>query len=265
MIRPFGAVVRIRSASSPCAAAAAARDARTAMAIRCLRLMHRILSAPTRIACSAVPGVLLFGAGDCAVADDAARISRLETEIQQLRAHVDEQSRRIQRLEVELRRRAGPAGLAEPQPKPRVGEMRTDAPAAAGRRPGIRRRPGTRVKQGMTEAEVIAILGPPTAADSVGALKSLFYRGTAPGGRAVERARKFQGRPRRCSQPDPRSSYTYAMKQLIALPGPVGLLGHRRRRRSAFLCGARQVPGPPRGARPAPPISRPTASKVRRN
>lgn len=29
----------------------------------------------------------------------------------------------------------------------------------------------------MSEAEAISILGAPTAADSVGALKSLFYRG----------------------------------------------------------------------------------------
>ncbi len=119
-----------------------------------------------------------------AVADDAARISRLETEIQQLRAQVDEQNRRIQHLEVELASRAGLPALPT-QPKPRVGEMRTDAPAASGPAPWHSAPAWTRVKPGQTEAEVVAILGPPTAADSVGALKSLFYRGTASGGRAL--------------------------------------------------------------------------------
>ena len=75
-------------------------------------------------------------------ADDAARISRLETEIQQLRALIDEQSRRIRRLEDDLQRRAGQAD-PQPRPRPRVDEMRTDAPAATGRCPGTGRRPGT--------------------------------------------------------------------------------------------------------------------------
>lgn len=119
-----------------------------------------------------------------AVADDAARISRLETEIQQLRAQVDEQNRRIQRLEAELARRAGAPALPT-QPKPRVGEMRTDAPVASGTEPWQSASAWARVKPGLTEPQVVAILGAPTAADSVGALKSLFYRGTAPGGRAL--------------------------------------------------------------------------------
>ncbi len=119
-----------------------------------------------------------------AVADDAARISRLETEIQQLHAQVDEQNRRIQRLEAELARRAGSQAPTSP-PKPRVAELRTDAPAASSPQPWHSAPAWARVKPGLTEPEVVAILGPPTAADSVGTLKSLFYRGTAPGGRAL--------------------------------------------------------------------------------
>ncbi len=114
-------------------------------------------------------------------ADDSARISRLETEIQQLRALVDEQARRIRRLEDELQRRAGQAD-PQPRPRPRVDDMRTDAPAAAGRLPWHGPAAWDRVAQGMTEAEVIGILGEPSAAESFGALKSLFYRGGAPGG-----------------------------------------------------------------------------------
>src|SRR5688572_14259768 len=99
----------IRSASFAPAVAAQPRDARTATAIRCLTLMNRSLSVPARAACALAFGVL---AQSPAVADDAARISRLETEIQQLRAQLDEQNRRIQRLEAELELRAG-----VPQPR----------------------------------------------------------------------------------------------------------------------------------------------------
>ncbi len=109
-----------------------------------------------------------------ALADDAARISRLETEIQQLRSQIDEQNRRIQRLEAELARGSG-AQAAAPRPRPRSPDSKAAAPAT-GPQPWHTAPAWGRIKPGMTEQEVIAILGPPTAADSIGALKSLFYR-----------------------------------------------------------------------------------------
>jgi len=131
---------------------------------------------PLRFAC--LPAFVLLVTVP-AIADDAARISRLETEIQQLRALVDEQARRIQRLEEDLNRRAA---TSVPQPRPRAGDMRTEAPASASRQPWHQSAPWDRVAKGMPEADVVRILGAPTAAESVGALKSLFYRGAAPGG-----------------------------------------------------------------------------------
>ena len=119
-----------------------------------------------------------------AVADDAARISRLETEIQQLRTLVNEQARRIQRLEEELSRRAG-ASEPQPRPRPRVGEVRTDGAQSAARQPWHGAAVWDRVAKGMTEDEVMQILGKPTSAESVGVLKTLFYRGAAPGGPPV--------------------------------------------------------------------------------
>ncbi len=118
-----------------------------------------------------------------AVADDRARISRLETEIQQLRALVDEQARRIRRLEDELKRR----NAADPQPRsrPRIGGMTTDAPVSAARRPWHGAAAWDRVAAGMSAEEVAGILGTPTGAESVGALQTLFYRGAAPDGRPV--------------------------------------------------------------------------------
>jgi hypothetical protein len=142
-------------------------------------LMLRILAMPVRLACLVAIALLTTGT---AIADDAARISRLETEIQQLRALVDEQARRIQRLEEELNRRAATAAL---QPRPRPGEMRTDAPAAATRQPWHAAAAWDRVARGMTADEVRKALGEPTAAESVGALATLFYRGAAPGGRPL--------------------------------------------------------------------------------
>ena len=114
-----------------------------------------------------------------AIADDAARISRLETEIQQLRSQIDEQNRRIQRLEAALAR-GTTAPAAVPRPSPRSGDMRTDAGPGTEPQPWHTAPAWERVKPGMTEDEVVAILGSPSAADSIGALKSLFYR-DAPG------------------------------------------------------------------------------------
>ena len=136
---------------------------------------------PTRIAFLAA---FQLSGMPTAVADDAARISRLETEIQQLRTLVNEQARRIQRLEEELSRRVG---ASEPQsrPRPRVGEMRTDGAQSAARQPWHGAAAWDRVATGMTEDEVMQVLGKPTSAESVGVLKTLFYRGAAPGGPPV--------------------------------------------------------------------------------
>ena len=138
--------------------------------------MPRSLSTPLRFACLPLLGWLATGA---AVADDSARISRLETEIQQLRTLIDEQARRIQRLEEELIRRAT---VSPPQPRPRPGATGVDAPASASRQPWHERASWDRVAPGMAEADVVKTLGEPTSADSIGALMTLFYRGAAPGG-----------------------------------------------------------------------------------
>ena len=139
--------------------------------------MNRSLSVPARAACALAFGVL---AQSPAVADDAARISRLETEIQQLRAQLDEQNRRIQRLEAELERRGGlPQPRAQLEPQPRTGGRQSDTPVTSGPQPWHSASAWERIQPGMTEAEVVAVLGTPTAAESIGALKSLFYRGLA--------------------------------------------------------------------------------------
>lgn len=117
----------------------------------------------------------LLLAPSASMADDAARVSRLESEIQQLRRQVDEQNRRIQRLEEALKQRGaerGPAPASRRPPAP--------APVAAitGREPWQSAEAWARVAKGMTSAEVAAILGTPTSVDALAALKTMFYRGT---------------------------------------------------------------------------------------
>lgn len=114
-------------------------------------------------------------------ADDGARISRLESEIQQLRAQIDEQDRRVQRLEAELARRSGapPAGTAQ---RIDADDKRIHQSTATGSQSWHMRSNWERVAKGMSAEQVAAILGEPTAAESVDGLKSLFYRGTTPAG-----------------------------------------------------------------------------------
>jgi hypothetical protein len=119
-----------------------------------------------------------------ALADEAARISRLESEIQQLRTQIDEQSRRIQRLEAELARRGGTLP-ASPPPKRYLDEQRANRPAALSPQPWHSSAAWDRVAKGMKTEEVLAVLGEPTAVESVDALKTLFFRGTTPAGAAV--------------------------------------------------------------------------------
>jgi hypothetical protein len=115
-----------------------------------------------------------------APADDAARMSQIESEIQQLRRQLDEQSRRLQRLEDAL----GRAGVTVPDAKPRrspAGEPPAQ-PRTTGAQPWHLPQAWDRVTKGMTAEEVTAILGEPTTIESVDGLKTMFYRGTAPGG-----------------------------------------------------------------------------------
>lgn len=110
-------------------------------------------------------------------ADDAARISRLESEIRLLRTQIDEQQRRIARLEEELKRQAR---------DPVVGTLpgrREDRPPAPspGQRPWHAAESWTRVLRDMSAEQVIDVLGQPTSVESFGRYKTLFYRGTVAG------------------------------------------------------------------------------------
>ena len=119
-----------------------------------------------------------------ALADDGARISRLESEIQLLRTQIDEQNRRIRKLEADLARRSGTAPASPASPRA-GGDKRTSQPTPAGPQPWHAAAAWERVAKGMTADQVTAILGAPTAAESVDALKTLFYRGSTPAGASL--------------------------------------------------------------------------------
>ncbi len=107
-----------------------------------------------------------------ALGDDASRVTILESQIQQLRTRIDEQNRRLDRLEAELSRRTGeprivmvPEGRANPAVKSATGKQPWHAPEA-----------WDRVAKGMTQAQVIEILGPPSSVESMAPYSTLFYR-----------------------------------------------------------------------------------------
>lgn len=119
-----------------------------------------------------------------ASADESSRISQLELEIQRLRSRIDEQHRRILALEDELNRRTN-RGPIEMIPHPRDDRAGSDGRAANEPQPWHAPETWARVAKGMTVAEVMAILGPPTAIQSVDAYMTLFYRGSVAGGGAL--------------------------------------------------------------------------------
>jgi hypothetical protein len=129
--------------------------------------------------------VLAVAAAVPAIGQDAARVSRLESEIQQLRAQLDEQNRRIQRLEAELSRLAGPKSAA-PAPPPKFVAPEARGPAPSGPRPWHASSAWDRVEKGMTSGQAIAILGEPSAVESVDGFKTLFYRGTIASGASLD-------------------------------------------------------------------------------
>ena len=119
-----------------------------------------------------------------AFADDAARISHLESEIQQLRTRVAEQDRRIQRLEARLDQQ-GAVPVPDFKPGRRTESAPVDGAAAAGPFPWESPKAWKRIVIGMTEAEVAQILGEPTAVETVDNYKTLFYSDAGTGGNSI--------------------------------------------------------------------------------
>ena len=114
-------------------------------------------------------------------ADDGARINNLESELQRLRTQVAEQNRRIQRLEAQLEQLGG-VSIPEPGARSREEAATNGRPRQSGTFPWHSARAWDRVAVGMPQADVIAILGDPTAVEAVDNYKTLFYSDGAAGG-----------------------------------------------------------------------------------
>jgi hypothetical protein len=124
-------------------------------------------------------------APEASQADDASRISFLESEIQRLRSQLGDQDRRIQRLEAELER-LGVTGMAGRSVERRASPATSGGATTSGPQPWHASEAWDRVAKGMTQQEVIKVLGQPTAIQSVDNYKTLFYKGLAAGGRTVD-------------------------------------------------------------------------------
>lgn len=116
-----------------------------------------------------------------ALADDAARIRFLEAEIQRLRTQIDEQDRRIRRLESEidgLARTAAPVSIA-------VGRAAPATPLATDPQPWHSGEAWDLIATGMNHQQVTEILGEPTAVEAIDDFKTLFYRGKTADGATI--------------------------------------------------------------------------------
>lgn len=129
------------------------------------------------VANAALIGILSVGHfPQLTLADDSARVSRLESEIQILRSRIDEQNRRITQLERELKARTTPPLIGTIP-----GRHAAQVPATTDAPPWHFRESWARIEQGMSEEEVTRILGEPTTVESMDSFKTLFYRGSTPG------------------------------------------------------------------------------------
>ena len=113
-------------------------------------------------------------------ADDSARISNLESEIQRLRTQVAEQNRRIQRLEAQLEQ--GTVAAPDYKSGRRTESATPEDPGTEGPLPWRSPEAWQRVAIGMSQDETIAILGEPTAVEAVDNYMTLFYSDGAAGG-----------------------------------------------------------------------------------
>jgi outer membrane murein-binding lipoprotein Lpp len=121
--------------------------------------MRLIAAPPARLALMAV----LVGASTAATCADDLKVSQLEQDVRELQRQVQALSQ-----QVEAQRAQAPAGQAMPPVRP--------APAPTGGSPAwVDAAKWQKLLPGMSELEVIALLGPPTSMRSQGNQHVLFY------------------------------------------------------------------------------------------
>jgi hypothetical protein len=111
---------------------------------------------------------LLTALGVTATAQDALRIQELRQEINELQRLVRDQSRRIDALERQI-------SQAKIAPSPGVSSRSASAAPKPSSDKWLVPAAWERLRTGMTEQQVLDVLGYPTTARGTGASKTLFY------------------------------------------------------------------------------------------
>lgn len=112
-------------------------------------------------------------------AQPSERVRQLEQEINFLKNTVADQGRRIELLERQLLGKPSATGSSS---SPAAAQFRTPSSVAF---PWHDKNAWDRVKHGMSEAQVVSILGPPTSVNVMGSYRTLLYRGDVPGSGSV--------------------------------------------------------------------------------
>lgn len=111
-------------------------------------------------------------------AQQSERVRQLEQEVNLLKNTVADQGRRIEMLERGLR---GKSSAIESSASTAT-QIRTPSSFAY---PWHDRNSWGRVKNGMSEAQVVFLLGRPTSVEALGSYRTLFYRGEVAGSGSV--------------------------------------------------------------------------------
>ncbi|MBI3044198.1 MAG: hypothetical protein HYY78_15365 [Betaproteobacteria bacterium] len=130
--------------------------------------------------------VVLLGVTSApALAQQSERVRHIEREIQILKKALEDQGRRIELLERAIQ---GPSQAVEPTAP--TGAQ--NQPPSFSAYPWHDKNSWGRVKDGMSEAQVMSILGRPTSVNTVGGFKTIFYRGEVAGSGSVSGNVKLQ-------------------------------------------------------------------------
>lgn len=113
---------------------------------------------------------MIFVATPIAWADDSARIQQLEDDVRILKRTVIEQGERIELLERQLAPAAPPSQQRRSSTQSGGVAGGWHSPASWGR-----------LKDGMSQSQVVSILGQPTSIENIGPYRTLFYRGEVNG------------------------------------------------------------------------------------
>lgn len=122
--------------------------------------------------------LLAVGPGKVRAQQSDVRLDALANELALMRRTLAEQEKRLSALEQAIKELRD-----EARPTTPGAELRRSRPSTSAQSRVPWQVPGNwdRVQFGMSDSQVMAILGPPTSVERVGSLRTLFYRGEVSG------------------------------------------------------------------------------------